>query len=323
MGRGVSQLNGPEIFNAGWFTDEQVITLTKNGENELFLAALNYFPGQTFSTPVKLARLPVSKNKGKFYEKYDEIYYTVEFRQYGNMNDGEIFISASRLNSRTLPPLLKSNLIAPPGPYALSKVPTLKVVETFRDKQNGYRVKFDSVSAGVAKVIITKETPPSLSTPSKAPILTPNSGNLGPSPSQASSNVNQWGAQFLTYGTKNSVPYSWAFIDNRITVSMTIKNTGQETWTRANGVILMWYGQPGNNPWGTPNFFMLDESDSIAPGQEKVFSFIITKPTSGANRIGPCGGGYVTGEFSFGWRMYNTNNNVGFFGQSFRRDICV
>ena len=73
------------------------------------------------------------------------------------------------------------------------------------------------------------------------------------------------------------------------TASVTMKNTGTTTWTRAAGYKLGSQNPQGNLTWGL-NRVLLSSSESVAPGQSKTFTFTITAPST-------------PGIYNFQWRM--------------------
>ncbi len=83
-------------------------------------------------------------------------------------------------------------------------------------------------------------------------------------------------------------------------VSVTFKNTGTTTWTRA-GLFKIGSRNPADNTrWGMSRV-LLDPSDSIAPTQQKTFSFTITAPSD-------------PGLYNFQWQMLQEGLN--WFGPS-------
>ena len=110
----------------------------------------------------------------------------------------------------------------------------------------------------------------------------------------------------------------------KYTVSVTLKNTGTSTWTAGNNYRLGSQNPQDNKIWlGTSNRVYLASGDSIAPGQQKTFTFTVTAPST-------------AGTYTFQWRMlresvawfgdFSTNkavtvvapapNNAGFVSQS-------
>lgn len=74
------------------------------------------------------------------------------------------------------------------------------------------------------------------------------------------------------------------------TVSITMKNTGTTTWTRAGGYNLGTQNPQDNTLWTGATRVYLSASDSIAQGQSKTFTFTITAPGT-------------SGTYDFQWRM--------------------
>ncbi len=73
------------------------------------------------------------------------------------------------------------------------------------------------------------------------------------------------------------------------TVSITFKNTGTSTWTKAGNYKLVYTLDSTLNTWGI-NSVELEENEAIAPGESKVFNFNITAPVS-------------AGVYKFQWSM--------------------
>lgn len=84
-------------------------------------------------------------------------------------------------------------------------------------------------------------------------------------------------------------------------VSVTLKNTGINTWTKKDGYRLGSQNPKDNVFWGLKRIG-LDDSDSIAPGQSKTFTFTITIKTPAAG-----------GSYNFQWRMLK--EGVEWFGE--------
>jgi hypothetical protein len=83
-------------------------------------------------------------------------------------------------------------------------------------------------------------------------------------------------------------------------VSVTMQNTGNTTWTAAGGYRLGSQNPQGNQTWGM-NRVNLDPGDSIAPGQQKTFAWIVTPPLT-------------PGTYNFQWKM--VQEGVTWFGAS-------
>ncbi|MDP9120850.1 MAG: NBR1-Ig-like domain-containing protein, partial [Acidobacteriota bacterium] len=62
-----------------------------------------------------------------------------------------------------------------------------------------------------------------------------------------------------------------------VTVSLTFKNTGTSTWTAASAYEL---GAGGDNDPFASARQLLDAADSVAPGQQKTFTFVFTAPAA-------------------------------------------
>ena len=75
-----------------------------------------------------------------------------------------------------------------------------------------------------------------------------------------------------------SVPQSMA-VGGTYQVSVTFKNTGTTTWTAANNYRLGAQDPQDNTTWGTGRAY-LSSTDSIAPGQQKTFTFTVTAPAT-------------------------------------------
>ena len=91
-------------------------------------------------------------------------------------------------------------------------------------------------------------------------------------------------AQFIS----QSVPAALA-PGQTATVSVTMKNTGTSTWTRAGGYKLGSQNPQDNFTWGLSRVW-LSSQESVAPGQNKTFTFNITAPST-------------PGFYNFQWRM--------------------
>jgi len=81
-------------------------------------------------------------------------------------------------------------------------------------------------------------------------------------------------------------------------VSVTMQNTGTTTWTAAGGYRLGSQNPQGNVTWGMNRVF-LDPGDTIAPGQQKIFAWTVTPPTT-------------PGTYNFQWKM--VQEGVSWFG---------
>src|SRR5262245_43627954 len=94
-----------------------------------------------------------------------------------------------------------------------------------------------------------------------------------------------------------SVPASMS-AGQQYSVSVRMRNTGTTTWTAAQGIRLGAANPYDNYTWGM-NRVSLAGGDSIAPGQEKVFTWNVTAPQT-------------AGTYNFQWRM--VRDGVAWFG---------
>jgi len=125
-----------------------------------------------------------------------------------------------------------------------------------------------------------------------------------------------WFGQTLTIAVKVASPVDNAIVvsdtipsamtaGQSYTVAVTVRNTGTSTWTEASNYKL---GSPGDSdPFGSARQ-ELALSESIAPGQEKTFTFVMTAPTTP--------GSYVTD-----WRMLR--ELVTWFGGTLSKTVTV
>ncbi|WP_342375403.1 S8 family serine peptidase [Myxococcus stipitatus] len=97
--------------------------------------------------------------------------------------------------------------------------------------------------------------------------------------------------------------------ESTYSVSVTMTNTGAETWTAAGGFKLVAVAPEGNTSFWGVNRVELSASDSIAPGQSKVFMFNINSP-------------FALGAQPFQWRMMKEGHGL-FGAPSPRTDIAV
>jgi hypothetical protein len=81
-------------------------------------------------------------------------------------------------------------------------------------------------------------------------------------------------------------------------VSVTMQNTGGTTWTAAQLYRLGAVNPYDNTTWGFSRVG-LGSAESVAPGQQKTFTFTVTAPT-------------VVGTYNFQWRM--VQDGVAWFG---------
>ena len=84
-----------------------------------------------------------------------------------------------------------------------------------------------------------------------------------------------------------------------VTVTVTMRNTGNTTWTKARGYRLGSQNPAGSTTWGM-EYVELDESDSITQGEEKSFFFGITAPST-------------DDLYHFQWQMMQADS--GYFGE--------
>jgi uncharacterized membrane protein len=103
--------------------------------------------------------------------------------------------------------------------------------------------------------------------------------------------------------TGNTIPASMT-AGQTYSVSVTVKNTGSNTWTAANNYKL---GAVGNSDPFAATRQLLSGADSIAPGQSKTFTFSMTAPAAGS---------YTTD-----WRMLR--EGVVWFGDTLTKDVEV
>ncbi|MCH6581858.1 MAG: cellulase family glycosylhydrolase [Proteobacteria bacterium] len=93
-------------------------------------------------------------------------------------------------------------------------------------------------------------------------------------------------------------------------VSITMRNIGFSTWTRADDYKLGSENPQDNKEWGR-NRVYLSDGDEVKPGKTKTFAFDITAPTT-------------PGSKDFQWRMVKDGDNSGWFGnRSINRVIEV
>lgn len=93
-------------------------------------------------------------------------------------------------------------------------------------------------------------------------------------------------------------------------VSITMRNIGFSTWTRADDYKLGSENPQDNKEWGR-NRVYLSDGDEVKPGKTKTFAFDIAAPTT-------------PGSKDFQWRMVKDGDNSGWFGdRSINRVIEV
>jgi Ig-like domain-containing protein len=100
-------------------------------------------------------------------------------------------------------------------------------------------------------------------------------------------------AQFVS----QSVPAQMT-AGTQVQVSVTMKNTGVNTWTEALGYRLASRNPPDNVTWGVGRV-LLGPTESIASNQQKTFTFTVTAPST-------------PGNYNFQWQMIR--EGVGSFG---------
>lgn len=88
----------------------------------------------------------------------------------------------------------------------------------------------------------------------------------------------------------------------KVTVSITMRNNGQSTWTDTDNYMLGSWNPENNNTWGISRV-ALNQGEQIKPNENKIFEFEITAPT-------------VEGKYYFQWRMLE--ENVEWFGSETR-----
>ena len=81
-------------------------------------------------------------------------------------------------------------------------------------------------------------------------------------------------AQFVSQSIPATLYYNQDF-----TATITMKNTGTTTWTKANSYKLGTQNPAGNKTWGL-NRVELSEEDAIEPGQSKTFTFTAKAPAT-------------------------------------------
>ena len=111
------------------------------------------------------------------------------------------------------------------------------------------------------------------------------------------------GSEFVS---QQDVPFTMD-LDEKVTVSVTLKNIGTTTWTKADGYILGSQNPEDNNTWGLDRV-SFEDSDNILPNEEKTFEFEITAPS-------------LAGYNNFQWRMIQ--EGVERFGAATTNKIIV
>jgi hypothetical protein len=102
-------------------------------------------------------------------------------------------------------------------------------------------------------------------------------------------------AQFVAQGVPSAMK-----VGERRDVTVTMRNTGSTTWTRADGYKLGTQNPQDNKLWTGSTRVWLSAADQIEPGAEKTFSFTITAPAT-------------PGIYDFQWQM--VQEGVKWFGQ--------
>ena len=87
------------------------------------------------------------------------------------------------------------------------------------------------------------------------------------------------------------------------TVSITMRNTGQSTWTDSDNYMLGSWNPEDNNTWDIKRV-ALDQGEQIAPNENKIFEFEITAPSQ-------------PGKYYFQWRMME--EDIEWFGNETSR----
>jgi len=88
----------------------------------------------------------------------------------------------------------------------------------------------------------------------------------------------------------------------KITVSITMRNTGESTWTDTDNYMLGSWNPEDNKTWGISRV-TLDQGEQIAPNENKIFEFEITAPSE-------------AGKYDFQWRMLE--EDIEWFGNESR-----
>ena len=111
------------------------------------------------------------------------------------------------------------------------------------------------------------------------------------------------GSEFVT---QQDLPFTME-LNESVTVSVTLKNVGTTTWTKASGYFLGSQNPQDNTTWGL-NRVSLGEDDNILPNEEKTFEFDITAPA-------------IAGNINFQWCMLQ--DGVEWFGAYTLNQIIV
>jgi hypothetical protein len=110
----------------------------------------------------------------------------------------------------------------------------------------------------------------------------------------------------VTVGGTSTTSYDAAFVSQSVppymvpgqgyVVSVTMRNTGTDSWTSGSSFALGSQNPQDNTTWGMNRVFL---NKAIAPGASHTFTFLVTAPTT-------------QGIYSFQWKMFK--DTVGFFG---------
>ena len=111
------------------------------------------------------------------------------------------------------------------------------------------------------------------------------------------------GSEFVT---QQDLPFTME-LNETVTVSVTLKNVGTTTWTKASGYFLGSQNPQDNTTWGL-NRVSLGDDDNILPNEEKTFEFDITAPA-------------IAGNINFQWCMLQ--DGVEWFGAHTLNQIIV
>lgn len=111
------------------------------------------------------------------------------------------------------------------------------------------------------------------------------------------------GSEFVS---QQNLPFTMG-LGTKVMASVTMKNIGTSTWTKASGYFLGSQNPQDNNNWGI-NRVGLNDNDAILPGEEKTFEFEITAPL-------------ISGNKNFQWKMLQDNEE--WFGAFSANKIIV
>ncbi len=93
----------------------------------------------------------------------------------------------------------------------------------------------------------------------------------------------------------------------KVTVSVTMRNAGESTWTDTENYLLGSVNPKGNNTWGISRV-ALDQGEQIEPNENKTFEFEITAPSD-------------AGKYNFQWKMLE--EDVEWFGAETRNVVIT